>query len=177
MPIVPSRLPRIPAVYVIKSTTNGKMYIGSSCNLRRRIRDHLRNLERGTHKNKHLQSAFNKYGGDTFEVETLDFPIRDRLYDVEQFYLDKFDPNDRSIGFNRSHDARYLNMDTVSLNRGLPAWNRKGVVQMDMNGVALAEFNSMREAAFSIGKSHGNISLVCSGVRKSAYGYLWKYKE
>lgn len=36
-------------------------------------------------------------------------------------------------------------------------------------------FPSCREAGRSIGKSDQHIQEVCSGKRKSAYGYFWKY--
>lgn len=52
------------------------------------------------------------------------------------------------------------------------------VEQLDLNGNLLNTFNSVTEAALSLGNYNyiPNITRVCNGIRKSACGYLWKYK-
>ena len=53
------------------------------------------------------------------------------------------------------------------------------VLQYDLKGNFIKEHYSIIEAARSIGKESlkGNISAVCRGVRTTAGGYIWKYKE
>ena len=51
----------------------------------------------------------------------------------------------------------------------------KRIIQMGLCGNPIAEYNSMTEAAKSLGKSYRNISGVCRNKRKSAYGFKWKY--
>lgn len=41
----------------------------------------------------------------------------------------------------------------------------------------LAEFNSAKEAAESVGGCVVSIRAVCRGVQKSAYGFFWRYKD
>ena len=48
-------------VYQIYNPINNKRYIGSSINVERRLKEHLRNLKKNTHCNIYLQSAYNKY--------------------------------------------------------------------------------------------------------------------
>lgn len=48
-------------IYQIYNPINNKRYIGSSINVERRLKEHLRNLEKNRHCNDHLQSAYNKY--------------------------------------------------------------------------------------------------------------------
>ena len=50
------------------------------------------------------------------------------------------------------------------------------VLQFTMDGELVREWLSMMEAERN-GFCHGNVSLCCLGKRKSAYGYVWKYKE
>lgn len=51
------------------------------------------------------------------------------------------------------------------------------VVMLDSNNNFIREFSSCKEAEqFFNGKSH-HIGCVCKGVRKTAYGYKWKYKK
>jgi hypothetical protein len=50
-------------VYGIRNRINGKVYVGSaSKSLAGRIRGHLSGLTKGTHFNRHLQAAWNRYG-------------------------------------------------------------------------------------------------------------------
>lgn len=42
---------------------------------------------------------------------------------------------------------------------------------------AIAEFPSTREVERQLGFNHSNISACCKGKQKTAYGYIWKYKE
>ena len=55
---------------------------------------------------------------------------------------------------------------------------RKKVIQYDVNGNFIKEWDYVLEAAYSLGKKTGAaITEVCSGKRKSIYGYIWKYKN
>lgn len=41
-------------IYQIYNPINNKRYIGSSINVERRLKEHLRNLEKNRHSNNHL---------------------------------------------------------------------------------------------------------------------------
>lgn len=59
----------------------------------------------------------------------------------------------------------------------LKANPEKSVLQYDLNMTLLNEFKSLAEAARSINGNHGNISMCCQGKRKTAYKFIWKYKN
>jgi group I intron endonuclease len=92
-------------IYRITNTANGKIYIGSAVNLPQRWSDHRWNLERGLHPNRHLQSAWNKYGGEAFVCDVQVRVSEALLIETEQEYLDRFTPYDPSIGYNISKIA------------------------------------------------------------------------
>lgn len=50
------------------------------------------------------------------------------------------------------------------------------VMQLAIHGDIINEFNSVKEAANSTGINRVCIIMTCRGTRKSAGGYLWKYK-
>lgn len=56
---------------------------------------------------------------------------------------------------------------------------QKPVLQIDDNGNVVAEYESIKQAADTLGCSKGNICSSCKGVkgRNKAYGYYWRYKE
>lgn len=51
------------------------------------------------------------------------------------------------------------------------------IVLQIKDGVIVAEFYGLREAAESINKGASHIVECCVGKRKRAYGFNWKYKE
>lgn len=60
-------------VYIIRNTTTGAVYVGStSLSFRDRFKTHRKLLRRGQHDNRYLQNAWNKYGEGIFEFLALD---------------------------------------------------------------------------------------------------------
>jgi group I intron endonuclease len=74
-------------VYYIKNTLTQKGYIGSSKNINRRKSEHFRELRKNTHKNRHLQSAFNKYGESVFEFSVVVICPEEYIFKLEQWFL------------------------------------------------------------------------------------------
>ena len=52
---------------------------------------------------------------------------------------------------------------------------KKRVSQYTLDGVLIKTFDSMGEAAEEVNGKQSNITAVCNGQRKSAYGFIWKY--
>lgn len=63
---------KICGIYFIKNKVNGKLYIGSSCNIHARWSSHISELKRGVHHSLPLQRAWNKYGKDAFHFQILE---------------------------------------------------------------------------------------------------------
>lgn len=53
----------------------------------------------------------------------------------------------------------------------------KKVLQLDSHGNLLNEWNNMKSASITLNIRHSAICLCCKGNRKTAGGYMWKYKE
>ena len=63
------------AIYEIKNTKNGKVYIGCSTIYPQRWYHHKLRLRKGTHVNKHLQEDYNTFGLEAFEFSVVEeFP-------------------------------------------------------------------------------------------------------
>jgi hypothetical protein len=80
-------------IYVIEITGCAKFYIGSTLDLKRRKRDHELLLIKNSHKNLHLQNAYNKYGKDSYKFGTITICEKDKdfLLDLEQRIIDSYD--------------------------------------------------------------------------------------
>lgn len=58
-------------IYTITNLLDGKYYVGSSLDLNRRLLSHRTKLNNNTHRNKHLQNAWNKHGKANFKFEVI----------------------------------------------------------------------------------------------------------
>ena len=93
-------------IYKIICRANGKFYVGSTNDLVVRWQTHRARLRGGKHENAHLQNAWNKYGESTFGYEVVEYVPENKLFDIEQGYLDRLGAYERKIGFNLSCTAR-----------------------------------------------------------------------
>ena len=93
---------------MIRNKVNNKVYIGSSVNIERRWYSHRYDLRCNKHNNKHLQNAWNKYGEDNFEFIVLE-EVKDKsaLRIREQYWLNKYQAFNASIGYNISLDVKF----------------------------------------------------------------------
>ncbi|MDP3986985.1 MAG: NUMOD3 domain-containing DNA-binding protein [Nanoarchaeota archaeon] len=97
---------RISGIYCIVNIVNGKIYIGSAINLRKRYVSHKNSLNRGDHHNSHLQRSWNKYGECCFDFQILEICEKKKsLIKKEQYWLDYYRSYDREIGYNISFKA------------------------------------------------------------------------
>lgn len=78
---------RTSGIYVIRNIIDGKMYVGSAVNLRRRRNAHIGLLRTGKHHNVHLQRAWVKHGEGTFEWIILERCTEGVLIEREQWWL------------------------------------------------------------------------------------------
>jgi group I intron endonuclease len=87
-------------VYSFKNKLDGKRYIGTSVDLEKRKRQHLRGLRRNKHENSRLQNAWNKYGEDNFEYEVLQRCPKVECVEWEAAWILIFETTDRDKGYN-----------------------------------------------------------------------------
>lgn len=86
-------------VYCIRNTINNKVYIGQSINIQRRWIKHKSELNRNIHNNKHLQSAWNKYGESAFEFIVLIECTEDELDNNEIKFIKLYRATDKQHGY------------------------------------------------------------------------------
>jgi hypothetical protein len=69
--------------------------------------------------------------------------------------------------------------ETRGFLKGRPnTWQSKQVLQYDLNENFIQEFKSQQAAQCFVGSpTGGGISACCSGRQKTAYGYIWKFKN
>lgn len=90
-------------IYRITNTVNGKVYIGQTNDIEKRIRRHKSSLKNKCHHNWHLQQAWNKYGECNFNFSILeeieDINIRNKR---EIYWINYYDSSNYEKGYNNT---------------------------------------------------------------------------
>ena len=99
-------IPTYGGIYKIVSLVNGKMYVGSAENFKKRWGEHLHGLRKGNHHCKYLRNAFNKYKEGSFAFKIIE-TIKDskNLIEREQYWIDYYKSYDPKYGYNSSPTA------------------------------------------------------------------------
>lgn len=168
-------------IYSISNTINGKLYVGSTNNISVRWNKHRALLRHNKHQNTHLQSAWNKYGEESFEFSIIEECSIESLIEREQYFIDKLGPE-----YNQTKVAGKVEMtssrrkklsDSVSKayqeNRIVRMTKR--VYQYDLKGNYIGEFNSLKEASKVTGVDTSHLSNVLNDKQKVAGGYVWRF--
>lgn len=91
-------------IYLIKNLVNGKIYIGKSKDINRRIKEHKRrsNSKMDKFKNHRLYNAISKYGIESFNFEVLEECEEKLLDKKEREYIKRFKSFDKRVGYNNT---------------------------------------------------------------------------
>lgn len=93
-------------IYLISCTVSGKVYVGSSINIRKRFSAHLSRLRATKHINHHLQNAYDLYGESAFQFSVIEECARDSLLERENYHIHAYQSFDRTKGFNQTECSR-----------------------------------------------------------------------
>ena len=78
-------------IYYIYCLVNGRIYIGSSINVRNRFWEHRRSLKASNHKNRHLQRIYDKYGKDSLVYKLIENCEESVRHERENHYISILD--------------------------------------------------------------------------------------
>lgn len=175
---------------------NGLVYIGQTC------QNPIYRWRRGHEYkgNPHFTRAIMKYGWDSFIHEILFNNLNKELADkLEIAYISYFknlgisynitdggEINNGFSGHRHSEETKNKISNSIKAKYSDPIFlekvkktnlvRGKRVLQLDLTGAVIAEWESLRKAAEYIGTSHSNIRNVCIGHKQTCKGFKWKFK-
>lgn len=187
---------KISGIYKITNLKNNKVYIGSAISIYNRLVTHKYLLKNNKHFNRHLQSSYNKNGIENFSFEILIKCSKEKLEEKEEFMIRLFRSNNNLYGYNKRLDcstnlgikASYetslkLRSSHLGLKRSIETQEKisktqyKAVIQCDLKGNIIKEFNSIKEASILTGIPSRAISRCCTGKLNKTYNQIWKHKK
>ena len=162
-----TKLPRECVVY--KLIIGNKYYIGSTKDLKDRMKDHVGQLRRGVHYCKHLQRSFNKHGKCNLYIEILhkfsEIVPELVMFSKERDFIATF--NKRSLFNGRLDPTTDYNCRTTS----------KKVHQYSLDGKFIKTFDSCRQAERTLNITGVSHAANPKMVAKSASGFRFSYKK
>ena len=157
-------------IYSIYFSGTEQYYIGSTSTkggFDSRWRQHLQKLRNKKHSNTILQNTYNKYGEDCLKLKIIELctGTSEQILEIEQYYIDLLHPP--------------LNINMVAKGCQFPkGWISplaKPVLQYDLNGNFIKEYNSINEAKRGTGLDV--IQALESKNRFSRAGmFQWRFK-
>lgn len=125
--------------------------------------------------------AIETYGWDNFKREILEDNLtEEEALEKEQQYIHSY--NSIQAGFNVSRGGRGNNGISWSgliKEKNSNGHNRfkKAVLQYDLTGSFIKEYESIHEAARQLNIDPRNILICCQGKRKTTHNYTFKFKD
>ena len=110
-------------VYRIQNIIEDKNYIGKSWNIEKRWKQHIATLKSNKHINSKLQSAFNKYGLDSFEFTILEETDKPELMDYfESYYTEKYNAINDGYSIEKLHSSQDIKFVIDNMDRLGSKW-------------------------------------------------------
>lgn len=101
-------------IYFIINKVNNNIYIGSTNNFKKRIKEHFRSLQNNKHHSNKLQNAYNKYGKDSFYYKVHNVDHYKKLQ-IETILISLFKPEyNISINARAPMEGRKHSIDTLN---------------------------------------------------------------
>lgn len=181
-------------IYMHRNKINGKVYIGQTC---QKPSYRWKRSGKGYMTCEIMWKAICKYGWNNFEHIILkeNLSLEEANF-YEEFYIKKFNARNKKFGYNIRQGGKNtplsektkqkLRMNKSFLGKNHTQETKKvisdkkslPVLQYSKDGKFLAEYKSAKIACEILGVcDKTNISKCCKGKRKTAHGYIWKYKN
>lgn len=158
-------------IYKITNIKNNKVYIGSSKNIEIRFKAHLSRLNGNYHINKHLQSAYNKYGNKNFKFEVIKLVPLSILRRAEDYFIRKYNSLNPKFGYNKTIviSNKYDNSEELIKNKSKIYFGC-----YSKNGTLVKVFRNIEEVKEFLGKRCTRVYESCnSNLTKTANGFYW----
>ena len=98
-------------IYALKHNPTGKIYVGCSCNVERRIYEHIVQLASGKHTNKLMQEDFNKYGNDYSYYILFKAYANYDAFLMEKHFMSLLKTRNPEHGYNCNDNSKEFSLD------------------------------------------------------------------
>lgn len=165
-------------IYKHTNLINGKVYIGQTCQLPEKRFGKNGNGYKGC---RYFYNAIECYGWNNFKHEILENNLSHEKADIlEQQYIKKYKSNNPDYGYNLEGGGTYSKIDATRKNEYedeiMKYWSYpKKIAQYDLTGNIIKVWKNTKTASDELGISFSSITDCCSGNKKRAGRYVFRY--
>jgi group I intron endonuclease len=98
-------------VYAIQHSATGKIYVGCTNDVERRIHQHITQLSNNKHPNKRMQDDFNNFGGDYFYYVLFKAYAAYDAFMMERIFMSLLDTRNEMKGYNTEDNSKNFSLD------------------------------------------------------------------
>lgn len=163
-------------IYKITHKSTHQAYIGQTHNFLERWKTHIQSNDTA------IQKAITKEGVGNFTFEVLEECSEEEANNRESYWIKYYHTYEagyntnagsgnaiQQLGEAHKPASAQVKRSTINSPDGVDAFDPQ-------TGAFVAHYNSIADANRAMGKEGtGNISAVCRGRGRTAYGYIWKY--
>jgi len=135
----------------------------------------IQQIQSRTEKLKNKYNPIYQYGMDGKFIQEWDNGKKASIeLKLNNGYLWSIIDNwDKTLGGYRFTRVKYESIPKITKWEG----NKKPVIQLDLNGEYVKEWESAKDAAISLNIKIQNITACCRDEKKTAYKFIWRYKK
>ena len=162
-------------IYMHRNKINGKIYIGQTC---QKPSYRWKRNGKGYETCEIMWKAIQKYGWNNFEHIILKSNLTlEEANFYEKYYIKKFNSTNKQFGYNIRKGGKNTPLSEET-KKNISNLKSMAVLQYDLNGNFIAEYKSAQFACQILNFCDKScISKACLGQRKTAHGFIWKYKK
>lgn len=178
----------IKGVYVIRNIITQEVYVGSSINIKKRIKRHRGDLKRGNHANPHLQKSWNEHGSHNFDFSIQEVCIEEKLIERESHWIKFYESLNPYKGFNysipdnsrvprqvikkvRAPLCKYICIN-IKTNEKLTLDRNEIIEKLLINKYAISEITSYWRGRLNVGKTNKGWIIVNHLDYKEDFDYI-----
>lgn len=165
-------------IYKITHKSTHQAYVGQTQDFIERWKKHL------TDNSSPIQKALKQEGAAAFTFEVLEVCSPEMANQRETFWINYYRTYETGYNTNNGEGASLEESYVEAPTKPSIAEVKRGAVNSPdgvdaydpRTGALVAHYPSIAEANRTLGKEGtGNISAVCRGRGRTAYGYIWRY--
>ena len=162
---------RLYVVYKHTNRTNGKVYIGITCQATEK------RWQKGAgYAGTYFGNAIKKYGWDAFTHEVIETGLEEKqACERERALISEYRSNEREYGYNLSGGGEVTDCIVPMIGEDNP--KAVAVIRIDSVTGEKKTFPSVDDASREMGINHRGICKACRGVAKTYMGYVWEYAD
>lgn len=164
-----------PGIYKITCLVSGKVYVGSSINISKRVTVHKENLKKNKHHNPHLQYAYNKHEAENFKFEAIEYCDESELMNNEEKWINYYECNDKNKGYNIERFDRGRKRHSEESKRRISEGN-KGKVRPPVSDETRRKISEAGKGRPKSEEFKLKLSISKIGKKRAPFSEEWKRK-